>query len=326
MKKIILYGAGANLVNFISSNINILNYVDAIIDNSTSKYGMNFYGFIIQSKEHLKELHDDTIIAITSDKYYDDIKKDIQDINDKLRCMRLANALELVLPSIGKCNLCNSNVYNWSYIGEDNRTKYSIIGNGKRLGGCPICGCYDRVRWQYYVIENYTNMMDGNCNILHFAPERMIQLNLRKKNVVTYITGDIELSKADYKIDITNIQFDDNKFDYIIANHILEHVLDEEKAIKELIRCLKLNGSIMLSFPICMDVDTLEDDKYDNEYDRTIFYGQKDHVRLYGRDYKERLEAYGLKVGIYSPEVLLDSKTVEQFGFIKDDIVLLCKA
>ena len=92
----------------------------------------------------------------------------------------------------------------------------------------------------------------------------------------------------------------------------------------ELIRVLKTEGKLIISFPICMDIATLEGNEKMTKEDRVRIFGQEDHMRLYGRNYKERLENYGLKVESYSPIYELTLEEIEKYGFIKDDIMLVC--
>ena len=110
----------------------------------------------------------------------------------------------------------------------------------------------------------------------------------------------------------------------MIANHVLEHIVDDGKAIRELKRVLKPDGEIILSFPICPDKDTYEDISIQSPEARLKAYGQEDHVRLYGRDYRERIERYGLNVSVYTPLEQCNEETIGRFGFIKDDIVMMC--
>lgn len=100
--------------------------------------------------------------------------------------------------------------------------------------------------------------------------------------------GDIVWGQAMHQIDILDIPYRNNFFDYVIINHVLEHITDIKKAISEVKRVLKPNGKLILSFPICTDMDTLELPEPLTDNERLEIYGQKDHVRLFGRDYLEK--------------------------------------
>ena len=187
----------------------------------------------------------------------------------------------------------------------------------------PICGGNDRTRWVNYVIENKLDLLHNKITILHFAPERQIERKIRNKKNITYITADIEEGRADRVEDITHINFPDKYFDYIICNHVLEHIKDEKRAFNELQRCIKENGKIIFSVPICWEIDTYENDSVVTDEDRLIEYGQTDHVRLYGRDLKSRLEQYGFKVEYYRTNMCLDKEKIETMKLIPEDTIWL---
>lgn len=210
--------------------------------------------------------------------------------------------------------------------------KSPIFGELKIIGGgyrhavtCPICGASDRIRWIDIVIEKYTDLYKAiPCHVLHIAPEEIIEKKLRNNKKCNYLSGDIEPGRADEVVDVTKMQFTDKKFDYIIMNHVLEHVPNEEKAIQEIKRCIKDNGLFIVSFPICLDRDTFEDSNIKSEEDRLKLYGQKDHCRLYGRDAKERLESYNLIVKEYNTSDILSEEEIKKFIVMENDRIYIC--
>lgn len=226
------------------------------------------------------------------------------------------------------CVVCGNYVNHFEKGGVDAEIfrNNHVIGAGMReVCVCPKCGSLDRYRWLYYVLRKYTGAFCEDKAILHFAAEPLVADKIREKNH-NYITAEITPRCADVVADITNIPFRDKWFDYVIANHVLEHVVDEEKAINELKRVVKKDAKIILSFPINMDADTDEDN--DANYmvieERLRRFGQEDHVRLYGKDYIERLEKYSLNVEIYSPKDICTKEEIEKFGFISDDVIMIC--
>ncbi len=225
------------------------------------------------------------------------------------------------------CNCCNHKVKKFLPYGveADIYKNHHIIGGGRRAAQCPICGSLDRWRWFLYVMQNYTTVFKTECSVLHFAPEAEVSTYFRKCDRIVYFTADKDKNSADCTIDMTDIPFRNEEFDYIIANHVLSYIEDEEKAIYELKRCLKKKGKIVLSFPICTDTDTYEDYKAKETDVDMMLFGTKDNVRMYGKDYKQRLEAYGLKITVYSPKWLLKEEEIVHLGLIKDDVVLLCE-
>lgn len=225
------------------------------------------------------------------------------------------------------CNCCNSNVKFFSSGGESSSLfdRYHIIGGGYRENViCPNCGAMDRVRWQNYVLTHFTDILDEKCNVLHIAPEEHIYKLIHNNVDCDYYPCDIELSKAQHRCDLTNIQFKDNFFDYIIANHVLEHIKRIDMALSEVRRVLKPNGKFIISFPICMELKTWEETGDLSNLERLEKFGQEDHVRLFGYDYREYIERYGFHVNTMLPEEVLDAATILKYGLIRDDVILIC--
>lgn len=203
--------------------------------------------------------------------------------------------------------------------------KYHIIGGGRRENViCPVCNTIDRTRWQYYVIKYFTDILKRRCNVLHIAPEEVICRTIQDNPQCDYYAGDIEVGKAQHICDLTDIQFKDKFLDYVIANHVLEHIKEIDLALHEIKRVLKDDGKLIISFPICMDMRTKEETTPLNEEERLDQFGQKDHVRLFGYDYKEYFEGYGFKVDILSPKNILDLDEIKTYGLIEDDVILIC--
>lgn len=227
------------------------------------------------------------------------------------------------------CNICGKRIERFlpaRWPGKELFEKYHVIGGGGYRDNiyCPVCKSTERRRWQYWILVHNTDILKKKCSVLHIAPEPEISPKIETNEQCDYYTGNI-VPGAMYIVDVTNIQFRDNYFDYIIMHHVLEHVENQEKAISELKRVLKPNGEIILSFPICTDIDTYENPDVHTEKERLREYGQKDHVRLYGKDYKEILKQYGLNIKkVYSPQNECSEEEIFRYGFASDDIILIC--
>ncbi|PKQ43548.1 methyltransferase domain-containing protein [Confluentibacter flavum] len=161
---------------------------------------------------------------------------------------------------------------------------------------CPFCGSLSRNRRLWYLL-NQNNVLKGN--LLHFSPSRSLYRILKKHKAITYYSSDFENEfLADYKFDITNIKQDNEKFDTIICYHILEHIIEDQKAISELYRVLKPHGTVYIQTPF-KDGEIYEDYSILTPQERKKHFGQEDHVRIYSIEgLKNRLMNNGFNVSV----------------------------
>jgi len=140
-----------------------------------------------------------------------------------------------------------------------------------------------------------------------------------------HITADIVPERADITADITCLQFENEQFEYIICNHVMEHVIKEKSAFSEVRRCLSKSGIFILTVPIFWEEKTYEDTRVSTEKERIQYYGQADHVRLYGNDIVDRVQSFGFKVDLYLCDKIVDEDKRKKFGYIPKDAVLICR-
>jgi len=162
---------------------------------------------------------------------------------------------------------------------------------------CPKCLSLERHRLMWLYLNDETDFFKKELKVLHIAPEQCFFKRFKALPNLDYTTGDLESPIADVHFDVQEIPFDDATFDVVICNHVLEHVDDDAKAKREMYRILKPNGFAILQVP--MDTDnstTMEDPTVTDPKERERLYRQKDHVRLYGLDYADRLSEAGFKV------------------------------
>ena len=160
---------------------------------------------------------------------------------------------------------------------------------------CPRCGSLERHRLLWLYFRDRTNLFTDRLRLLHFAPERIFETVFKSLDNLDYITADLYSDSAMVKMDITDITYEDDSFDAIICSHVLEHIMDDRKAMREMLRVLKPGGWAIIMVPISRDV-TFEDPSIVTPEDRERFFGQWDHVRFYGQDIKDRLESAGFDV------------------------------
>jgi ubiquinone/menaquinone biosynthesis C-methylase UbiE len=141
-----------------------------------------------------------------------------------------------------------------------------------------------------------------------------------------YITADLSSSLASTKADIMNIPYKDNSFDIVLCNHVLEHVEDDQKAMRELRRVLSPGGWAILQSPIDTRLaQTFEDPTIVSPEERERAFGQHNHVRMYGRDYRERLENAGFTVKVDSYSKELGPDVARKYGLLDEEIYFCTK-
>ena len=162
---------------------------------------------------------------------------------------------------------------------------------------CPSCLSLERHRLIWLYLKEKTNFFSAQLDVLHIAPEPCFMKRFDKQHGEKYITADIESPLAKVKMDIHQIPFSENIFDVVICNHVLEHVQDDIKAMSEIRRVLKPGGWAIMQVPFFSPVPdvTFEDTTITDPQEREKFFGQNDHVRMFGKDYSKRIERAGLK-------------------------------
>lgn len=153
------------------------------------------------------------------------------------------------------------------------------------------------------------------------APEQCFLNNFKKLNH-EYITADLYSPIADVKADITQLPFKDNMFDVVFCNHVLEHIPDDTKAMQELFRVMKKGSFGVFQIPIDLTrKQTFEDDSITDPKERTKIFGQYDHVRVYGRDYFDKLRSIGFTVVEEDYTAKLPIESIEKYRLMKGEII-----
>ncbi len=179
---------------------------------------------------------------------------------------------------------------------------------------CYFCGSLERHRLVWLYFERMTNLLDGRPKkMLHVAPETVFAELLATKLKEGYLTADLYDPKVMVKMDITDIHYDDASFDVIYCSHVLEHVPDDQKAMREFRRVLTEGGWAILQVPTTAK-KTFEDPSVTDPVKRRELFGQEDHVRQYGPDFAERLLAAGFHVHTIYPSDFLSNEEITQMG------------
>jgi SAM-dependent methyltransferase len=224
-----------------------------------------------------------------------------------------------------ECPVCNSTF-----------SSFASFGNLKRSNArCYKCGALERHRLLYKYLTSKTDLFEKSKRIklLHFAPEKAFYTIFSQQPTFDYYPCDLSPEYYMYdskskvkKVDITQIPFEDNSFDVILCNHVLEHVLNDRQAMGELYRVMKKGGWGIFQVPIDQNREnTYEDFSITTKEERLKAFGQADHVRWYGLDFKDILSSVGFNV--IEDEFIKTFTNTERFrfGFMENELIYLCK-
>jgi ubiquinone/menaquinone biosynthesis C-methylase UbiE len=174
-------------------------------------------------------------------------------------------------------------------------------------------------------LKRETDFFSKKIKVLHFAPEAAFLEKFKKLKNISYDTIDLNSPLADIKADICNLPINSDSYDFILCNHVLEHIIDDEKAMKELYRVLKKGGTGIFQVPLNMsNKQTYEDFTITDPKERNKAFGQYDHVRVYGMDFFERLEKVGFKVEKCEYTLKLSEEEKIKYCLPKKEIIPIC--
>ena len=191
---------------------------------------------------------------------------------------------------------------------------------------CPGTLSLERHRLLWLYLERKTSFLEDSIKVLHVAPEQVFYKKFKSFLHWDYTTTDLFSPLADVKADLCNLPFESNTYDLILCNHVLEHIPDDEKAIKEIYRILKPRGTAILQVPLNENRNTtFEDNSLEDPKERARIFGQYDHVRIYGKDYYDRLKSVGFEATADDFINTLSEQEQEKFGLPKDERIPVVK-
>jgi len=190
---------------------------------------------------------------------------------------------------------------------------------------CPNCLALERHRLMWLFLQKKTDFFISKLRVLHIAPEHCFINRFESLQNLDYITADLESPLAKIKMDVHKIPFEDNSFDVVFCNHVMEHVEDDLLACTEINRVLKKDGWGIIQSPVYDIKETLEDKSITDPEDRERVFGQRDHVRKYGKDYAERLRRSGINIeeNLFVKE--LKAEDIKKYSLPEKEIIFLCK-
>jgi SAM-dependent methyltransferase len=183
----------------------------------------------------------------------------------------------------------------------------------------------DRHRLVWLFFQRRTNLFDKQPKrMLHVAPEPAIESSLRNLSHLDYVTADLLESGVMVRMDITNIQYPDESFDVIYCSHVLEHVPDDRKAMREFHRVLRESGWAVFMVPVTV-AETIEDPTCSDPAERERRFGQHDHVRRYGADFVDRLRGAGFTVDVIRPADISSRDEHRRYTLPERESIYFCR-
>jgi SAM-dependent methyltransferase len=191
---------------------------------------------------------------------------------------------------------------------------------------CPRCGSLGRQRVNWLFLTSRTDLLEGPKRLLHVAPEVCIGRRLERLPNISYLSADYASALAMEHMDITDIRYPDESFDVVLCNHVLVYVAADRQAMREIFRVLRCGGWALLQVPIDPSRETtFEDPSVTDPRERHRVFGQYDHVRVYGRDYLQRLEEAGFEVSVNEFVKELPASMIGELGLDSSETIYLCR-
>ncbi len=203
--------------------------------------------------------------------------------------------------------------------------RFKAYGASRRPGAmCPRCRSFERHRLLWLYLRRETRIFTSHMVVLHFAPEYWFRKAFKELTNLEYVTADIDSPLADIRTDITAIDSQDGRFDAVICVHVLEHVVDDRRALGEIMRVLKPGAWALIMVPVDRGRETTLEGVAGSPSERLALHGKSDHVRTYGRDVGERLEAAGFEVTREPYAERLGPEASREYGLSTATDIYLC--
>lgn len=236
--------------------------------------------------------------------------------------IRLSYPFKMVAPLLYKgdkveCPVCERSFSKFLSYGSDVAHRENVL--------CPYDLTLERHRLMWIYLRDHSDFFTApNLEVLHIAPEQCFHKRFKAQSNLNYLTGDLVSPIADLHFDLHQIPLEDNRFDVVFCNHVMEHVDDALQCMRELYRVMKPGGWAIMQVPQDFSRETTyEDPSIVTPEDREKHFWQKDHVRLFGRDYPQWLEKAGFKTEIFNKEEALGADLIERYRIGASEILYI---
>lgn len=238
--------------------------------------------------------------------------------------IRLSYVFRVFAPMLYKgnkveCPVCEKKFRKFLSYGSDVAHRENVL--------CPYDLTLERHRLMWLYLKQQSNFFtDPGLKVLHIAPEQCFHKTFKEQANLDYLTGDLVSPIADIHFDLHEIPLEDNRFDVVFCNHVMEHVNDALVCMKELYRVMKPGGWAIMQVPQDMSREaTYEDWSITDPKERELHFWQKDHVRLFGRDYPDWLRKAGFTVEDGFEKNPIPAHLVERYRLPPNEILYIAR-
>lgn len=236
--------------------------------------------------------------------------------------IRLSYPFKKVAPLLYKgnnveCPVCERSFSKFLSYGADIVHRDNVL--------CPYDLTLERHRLMWLYLKDHSDFFTKkDLKVLHIAPEQCFHSLFKRQENLDYLTGDLVSPIADMHFDLHDIPLENDQYEVIFCNHVMEHVNDPIRCMQELHRVMKPGGWGIMQVPQDWDrADTYEDPSITSPEDREKHFWQKDHVRLFGRDYPDYLRKAGFTVTEFKAENHYPSEKIGRFRLDDDEILYI---
>ena len=236
--------------------------------------------------------------------------------------IRLSYPFKLIAPFLYKgnkveCSVCEKKFSKFLSYGSDVAHRENVL--------CPYDLTLERHRLMWLYLKNHSNFFtQKELKVLHIAPEQCFHKKFKEQSNLVYLTGDLVSPIADMHFDLHEIPLESDRFDVVFCNHVMEHVEDALQCMRELYRVMKPGGWAIMQVPQDFSRDeTYEDASITSPEDREKHFWQKDHVRLFGKDYPDWLRKAGFSVEVFDKDANYNKEIQEKYRLDPKEVLYI---
>ncbi len=238
--------------------------------------------------------------------------------------IRLSYPFKKIAPIVYKgdnveCPVCERSFRKFLSYGSEVAQRDNVL--------CPYDLTLERHRLMWLYLKDHSNFLSADkLDVLHIAPEQCFHKRFKAQKNLNYLTGDLFSPLADIHFDLHSIPLEDNRFDVVFCNHVLEHVDDAHQCMSELYRVMKPGGWGIFQVPMDFSRDvTYEDALIVSPEDREKHFWQKDHVRLFGKDYPDWLRKAGFQVEEFIQQSHYSENLIDRYRLQKEEVLYIAR-